>query len=232
MLARRGGAAISRRPRAADPVRAARGKGGAESERSILMSTIAPTQPGAPPSPLPVYRISVEEYERMAGILKDDRVELINGYLVRKMSKKPPHTWTTRATLDRLARLLPSGWMWRLGQPVRIPDYDEPEPDIAIVRGTNDDYKDRNPEPPDVALLVEVSDSSLSIDPGEKCSAYARGKIPVYWIINLVDRQVEVYSRPGQRGYRSRKVFKPGQPVPVTIGGLSLSPIAVNDILP
>ena len=63
-------------------------------------------------------------------------------------------------------------------------------------------------------------------------SAYATGRIPVYWIVNLVDRQFEVYSRPGQLGYRSRKVFKPGQRVPVTIDGQPLSPIAVNDILP
>ena len=81
---------------------------------------------------------------------------------------------------------------------MRIPEYDEPEPDIAIIRGTNDDYKHRTPEPADVALLVEVSETTLRSDRGEKWTAYAKGGIPVYWIVNLVDRQVEVYTEPVQ----------------------------------
>src|SRR5437762_6857026 len=148
-------------------------------ERSKLMSTMAPAQStvlAPPPLASPaVYRISVEEYERMAGVLNDDRVELIDGYLVRKLGKNPPHSWATRELLDRLAPLLPPGWMWRQEQPVRIPDYDEPEPDLAIVRGTNADYKHRTPEPADVALLIEVSESTDDRDRGEKWTAYAKG---------------------------------------------------------
>jgi Uma2 family endonuclease len=80
----------------------------------------------------------------------------------------------------------------------------------------------------DVALLVEVSASTLSQDRGKKLSAYAKGRIPVYWIVNLVNRQVEVYSRPGKKGYRSHKTFASGEQVPVTIGGQKLSPITVD----
>jgi len=199
------------------------------------MATIAPAQPtviAPPPLASPaVYRISVDEYERMAWILSDDRVELIDGYLVRKMAKNPPHSWSTRELLDFLAQMLPPGWMWRQEQPVRIPDYDEPEPDIAIVRGTNDDYKHRIPEPSDVALLVEVSESTYDRDWGEKWTAYAKGGIPVYWILNLAKGRVEVYTNPGLAGYQSREDFEPGQQVPVTIGGQPLRPIAVADIL-
>ena len=148
------------------------------------------------------------------------------------MGKNPPQSWATREILDRLALFLPPGWTWRQEQPVRIPEYDEPEPDIAIVRGANADYKARMPEPADVALLVEVSETSLSIDRGLKCSVYARASIPVYWIINLVDRQVEVYTNPGPAGYATRQEFKPGQQVPVVIGGQQCAPIAVDDILP
>ena len=116
---------------------------------------------------------------------------------------------------------------------MRIPDYDEPEPDVAIVRGSDADYRHRVPTPADVALLVEVSDSTLDQDRGKKLEAYARAGIPVYWIVNLVDRQVEVYTRPVKAGrYRSRKDYKPGQQVPVVIAGQQLAPIAVDDILP
>ena len=87
---------------------------------------------------------------------------------------------------------------------MRIPAYDEPEPDMAIVRGSDADYEHRIPTAADVALLVEVSGSTLKQDRGKKRTAYARGRIPVYWIVNLVNRQVEVYSRPGKTGYKSQ----------------------------
>ena len=86
--------------------------------------------------------------------------------------------------------------------------------------------------PADVALLVEVSESTLDRDQGEKLLAYATGNIPVYWIVNLVDDQVEVYTGPGPAGYRSRQDFKPGQTVPVVIDGHEVGRIAVADILP
>ena len=91
----------------------------------------------------------------------------------------------------------------------------------------------RLPTAADVALLVEVSESTLGQDRGKKRTAYARARIPVYWIVNLVARQVEVYTRPVKEGrYRSRKDYKPGQQVPVVIAGQQLPPIAVDDILP
>ncbi len=179
-----------------------------------------------------VYRISVDEYERMAGILADERVELIDGYLVTQLSKNPAHSWATRVLLDLLARMLPPGWMWRQEQPLRILDFDEPEPDILIVRGTNDDYKRRTPEPPDVALLIEVCESTYDRDRGEKWIAYAKGGIPVYWILNLAKGRVEVYTDPGPVGYRSREDFHPGQRIPVTIAGQPLESLAVAELLP
>ena len=115
---------------------------------------------------------------------------------------------------------------------MRIPAYDEPEPDVSVVRGSRLDYKDRIPEPADIALLVEVSDSTLSGDRGKKLPAYAKGGIPVYWIINLVDRQVEVYSGPVAGSYPSPAIYVSGQQVPIAIGGQQLQPIAVDDLLP
>jgi Uma2 family endonuclease len=204
------------------------------------MATIAPARPkvsSPPPSGTPpLHRITVDEYERIvaSGLLEDPaRIELIDGYMVDKMAKNPGHSFSTIETYQALADRLPAGWSARQEQPVRIPAYDEPEPDISIVRGVNADYRSRVPEPADVALLVEVSDSTLSTDRGLKLPAYAKDGIPVYWIVNLVDRQVEVYARPVKAGrYRSHKVYKPGQQVPVVIAGQQLSPIAVDDILP
>jgi Uma2 family endonuclease len=186
-------------------------------------------------SPYP-RRITVDEYERIieAGALEDpSRVELIDGYMVDKMGKNAAHRWTTKEVLKALDSRLPPGWTSQKEEPVRIPAYDEPEPDVAIIRGSDADYRQRIPTAADVALLVEVSDSTLSQDRGKKFLAYARGKIPVYWIVNLVDRQVEVYTRPVKAGrYRSRKEYKPGQQIPVVIAGQQLPPIAVDDILP
>jgi Uma2 family endonuclease len=200
------------------------------------MSTIAsppPTIPSPIPSGLPtLYRMTVDEYERIGQLLDDTRVELIDGYLVKKMSKGPEHEWTTRKVHKTLDSRLPPGWTSQKEAPVRIPAYDEPEPDVAIIRGSDDDYKHRTAEAADVALLVEVSESSLSQDRSKKLSAYAKGGIPVYWIVNLVDRQVEVYTSPGPSGYQSRQVHPAGDVIPVVIDGQPRAPIAVDDILP
>jgi Uma2 family endonuclease len=93
------------------------------------------TQFGSPP----VYRISVDEYE---GRLDDDRVELIDGFLVKKMGKNPPDVWSTDAIVE-LLKTMTSGYWRRQEAPVRIPDFDEPEPDVSVVRGSRDDYRDR-----------------------------------------------------------------------------------------
>ncbi len=198
------------------------------------MSTITTVPPSShlPPESPGFYRITVDEYERLAGLLDDPRVELINGYLVKQMSKKPPHIWAVGSVLDATTRVLPSGWSTRMEDPVRIPEFDEPEPDVAIVRGSRDDYRGRIPGPEDVALLVEVADTSLPMDQGQKRFAYARGRIPVYWIVNLNDRQVEVYSAPADDGYGSVEVFRPGDAVPVVIAGVEAGRIKVSDLLP
>jgi Uma2 family endonuclease len=212
---------------------------GLSSQREPSMSTTTITrrrrQPAAAPLAAPeVYRLTVDEYERMAaaGALNDDQIELIGGLLVKKMTQNPPHPWVVEATHDQLGRLLPRGWFIREEKPVRISEFDEPEPDLAVIRGTRDDFRSRHPGPKDVALLVEIADRSLDRDRGEKRAAYARGRIPVYWIVNLVDRQVEVFSGPSARGYRSSRVYKPGQEIPVVIAGAEVGRIPVAAILP
>ena len=197
------------------------------------MSTITPTQltPSHPLASPELYRFTVDEYERMAEFLDDSRVELINGYVVRKMPKKPPHVWAVTCIVEAMPSLLPPGWTWWKEDPVRIPAFDEPEPDVAVLRGSAEDYRNRIPDASDVVLLVEVAETTLTRDQGEKLAAYARGGIPVYWIVNLVDRQVELYTGPGLDGYSSRVDFTAGQHVPVVIDGFEVGHIAVSDML-
>jgi Uma2 family endonuclease len=195
--------------------------------------TVAVAASSPPPLASPdLYRMTVDEYERIGGMLDDDRIELINGYLVKKMGKKPPHIWAMDCLLPAFTTLLPLDFFCRKEDPVRIPEFDEPEPDISVVRGPREAYRGRIPEPKDLALLVEVAETTLERDRGPKLSAYAKVDIPVYWIVNLVDTQVEVYSNPAPDGYRTLQVLKPGQDVPVLIDGREVGQIAVADILP
>ena len=104
-------------------------------------------------------------------------------------------------------------------QPVRIPDFDEPEPDVTIVRGTDEDYEFKTPDGRRRGDAGRGLRFDVAPGPRQEAPGLCEGQIPVYWIVNLVDRQVEVYSRPGRNGYRSQKIYKSGEEVPVTIGG-------------
>jgi Uma2 family endonuclease len=180
-----------------------------------------------------LYRMNVDEYEKLAdaGFLKDRRIELINGWLVRKMTTKPPHVVAVDATREAIARILPRGWWLRDEKPVRIPDFDEPEPDISVVRGSRQDYRSQHPGPGDIVFLVEVSDTSLPWDRREKLSAYARAGGPTYWILNLVDRQLEVFRSPDSSGYQTVQVLGPDDRAPVVIDDVEVGLIAVADLL-
>jgi Uma2 family endonuclease len=181
-----------------------------------------------------LYQMTVDEYERLAdaGFLNDRRIELINGWLVRKMTTKPPHVVAVDAAREGIARLLPPGWWLRDEKPVRIPDFDEPEPDISVVRGSRQDYLAHHPGPGEIEFLTEVSDTSLPWDRREKLLAYARAQVPTYWILNLVDRQLEVFTSPQSVGYLSCEVLGPGDQAPVVIGGAEVGRITVADLLP
>jgi Uma2 family endonuclease len=183
---------------------------------------------------LELRRLNVDQYDRIvaAGLLDDCQVELITGLLVSKMPKGPLHVWAVDATRNRLAGLIPPGWYLRKKDPVRIPPFDEPEPDVAVVKGTREDYRARHPGPDEVALVAEVAETTLDRDQGEKLTAYARGRIPVYWIVNLLDRWVEIYTGPGPTGYATRVDARPGQHIPVVIDGVEVGRIAVDDLLP
>ncbi len=183
-----------------------------------------------------LHRMTVNEYERLAdsGILDDPQVELINGLMVKKMTKKPRHLSACELLAGVLEALLPAGWYIREQNPLRIPDHDEPEPDVVIARGSRGHYATRHPGPEDVALVVEVADTSLAKDRGEKLLAYGRGGVPVYWIVNLLDNQVEVYSDPDRTsgGYARCVVHAASESVPLAIDDIEVGSVAVSDVLP
>ena len=184
-----------------------------------------------------LFQFTVEHYERMgaAGILtEDDRVELLNGLVVTKMTKGQPRTAALIDTRDTLLPRIPAGWHLQTEAPVRIPDFDEPEPDLAVVQGKARDYValNRPPDASEVTLVIEIAESSLARDRSDKWAAYASGGIPVYWIVNLIDEQIEVYTDPSPAGYQRRDDFKPGQDIPVRVNGVEQGRIAVADILP
>ena len=185
-----------------------------------------------------LYRLSVKQYHEMipAGILEDGSpVELLEGLLVRKMTKKPPHCLSVGLTHDALFALLPAGWHLNVQGAITTRE-SEPEPDIAVVRGERRQFADHHPGPKDAALVVEVADASLRRDRTFKKRIYARARVPVYWIVNLVDRQIEVYSDPTGSAkkpeYRRREEYSDKAAVPVVLDGKEVGRVQVKDVLP
>ena len=178
-----------------------------------------------------LYRLTVDGYEKLADVLEDERVELIDGLLVAKMTKSPPHNVSCGLVSDSLNGIIPSTWHVRAEQPARLGKRSMPEPDAAVVRGKRRDYTDRNPTQHDVGLVVEVSDTSLAKD-RRRTRVYGAGGIPVYWIIDLVDRQVEIYTSPTSDGYALTQIYKSGENVPVVLGGIVVGHVPVADLLP
>src|SRR5262249_39741290 len=153
------------------------------------------------------------------------RVQLIDGFLVSKMTENDPHATADMLCGEELQRVLPPGWHIRPGKPIRIPGLaSRPEPDRSVVRGTVRDFALRTPGPTDLAMVVEVSDASLA-DDRKLATLYGLAGVPIYWIINLVDGQVEVYSRPRPSGYEALEVLAPGHVLSVVIDGVEVGQI-------
>ena len=185
-----------------------------------------------------IWRLSIEQYHAIiqAGILTDDdSVELLEGWLVFNRPKNPPHRATTRLVRTALENILPAGWYVDSQEPITLSN-SEPEPDIVVVRGDTRQYLDRHPGAEDIALIIEVSDTTLQRDRTVKKRIYARAGISIYWIVNLVEEQVEVYSQPlvevEQPDYSQRLDFGRSAVIPIIIEGIEIGAIAVNSLLP
>jgi Uma2 family endonuclease len=201
-----------------------------EPSGSILNQAAIPTDP--------IWRFSVEQYHAMIQgsiLTDDDPVELLEGWLVPKMPKNPPHRVATRLVREALEQVLPEGWYVDSQEPITLLD-SEPEPDVIVVRGNTRQYLDRHPGPQDLALVIEVADTTLQRDRTLKKRTYARAGIPVYWIINLPERQIEVHTMPMQSlqepDYKQRTDYGQVASIPVEIAGTEVTTLSIPALLP
>lgn len=206
---------------------------------SATAPAVAPAiQVTSAPQDYTLAPLTVEQYRAMAraGILEEGApIELLEGLLVSKMTKYPPHRVATQLLLDALRAALPQGWHVAVQEPVTLAD-SEPEPDLAVVRGGYRDYLEHHPGPADLALVVEVADATLTRDQVGKRRIYARAGIVVYWVVNLVDGQIEVSSDPSgpveRPSYRRQVTYLPGDELPVLVEGAEIGRLRVADLLP
>lgn len=202
---------------------------------AVPLTTLDPLDAAVPE--VAVCRLTVAQYETMlsSGILHSgDPVELLDGWLVPKMTKNPPHTVCVGLLLDVLTSLIPTGWHVRCQEPITL-GRSVPEPDLAIVRGSRRDYLDRHPVATDVTRLIEVADSTSGQDRGLKARLYAEAGISEYWSVDLTTDVVEVFSQPQPASpatYGQCQVYGRGQSIPFAIQGQPLATLAVDEILP
>jgi Uma2 family endonuclease len=169
-------------------------------------------------------------------IAEHERVELIEGLLVARTRRNRSCIVAGNKGLRVLWRVVPPGWHVAKGVPIVASDWSKPVPDLAVVRGVVEDYEGRDVLAADVALVVEIAATlrvpGLPADRTDRARSYAAGGIPVYWIVNLVEGQVEICFDPCRDGYQSHQVLGRGQDVPVVVAGVEVGWIAVDDILP
>lgn len=169
-------------------------------------------------------RWSLEEYHQLvdAGILRDRKVELIQGNLLEMPPEGPEHTYKTASGADYLRQCVSQFATVREAHPVTLAS-SEPEPDLAVVKGSHEDYKKRHPNPDDIYLLVEIAQSTLSYDLGYKQQVYATAGVQEYWVIDVVGHKLHIFQQPSAEGYRNHVVLDKGA---ITL--LALPNIAVD----
>lgn len=172
---------------------------------------------------------TVDDFYKMAdsGILaRDERVELIEGEILEMPPVGSRHAACVKRLIHFLSSALGDRALLGAQDPIRLDDFSEPEPDISVLRPRSDFYSESHPGPGDTLLLVEVSDSSLSFDRDVKLPVYAAAGVPEVWVVNLVDRVLEVHRAPERGGYADVRQLQPGETVAaVEISGLQL-PVA------
>jgi Uma2 family endonuclease len=187
---------------------------------------------------MPTKRWTRVEYDRLVdhGVLgPGDRIELLGGLLVVREPQGGRHAMGVRMVEEALRAAFGSGWDVRGQLPVALDEESEPEPDVSVVPGSFRDYPLEHPAR--TVLVVEIADSSLALDRGEKAGLYARARVPDYWIVNLVDRALEVHRDPARDagapfGWRYREIvtLRPGETVTALAAPEAV--IAVADLVP
>lgn len=170
-------------------------------------------------------RFTVTEYHQMAatGILSDeDRFELLEGEIVEVAAIRPQHASCVGRLTQRLAVLMEGrAFVW-VQNPIRLGEHSQPQPDFTLLQPRDDFYVGGHPEPEDVLLLIEVSESSLTYDRDVKLPLYATAGITEVWIVVLLSQVVEVYRAPGENGYGEKRTMRRGD---------TLSPLHLPDVV-
>lgn len=161
-------------------------------------------------------RFTVEEFHKMteAGILPEESGwEIIDGYLIDKMSIGSRHASVVKRLNRRLTLLFTDKAVVSVQDPIHIDKYNQPEPDIALLKPREDFYEEGHARPVDVLLLVEVSDSTVETDRDIKRTLYSEAGIEEFWLVNLKENTVECYSSPKNGNYRLAQIFEAGETI-------------------
>ncbi len=181
-----------------------------------------------------LHKLSLKQYSQMIehDILNEDsKIELLEGYLVERIQRSPLHDCKVNIVSSRLHLVMPPAWNYRILCSLEF-DQSQPEPDFAIVRGNSRSYVARHPRGEDVGLIIEVSEKSLERDRIDKARIYARAGIVEYWIVNLVDRKIEVHTLPVGESYTNVQNYTAGQSLPLTLEGVVAATIPFEELMP
>ncbi|MCT7983771.1 Uma2 family endonuclease [Laspinema sp. A4] len=183
-------------------------------------------------------RFTIEEYHRLIELgffAEGDRTELIQGEAIQMVPKGKPHAVCCMNLNEQLILRVSGQGKIRCQDPITLPNHSEPEPDFTLVQNREDNYLSHHPMPDDILLVIEIADSSLDYDRQVKLPLYAEAGISDYWIVNLLEKQLEIYTTPYQKStgtfdYRQKQVKLPNETT--TIPGVEGVSWELNRIFP
>jgi len=168
-------------------------------------------------------RFTIREYHQLIELgffSEDEHIELIEGELIIMSAKGTKHTTCCTKLLRELMQIIGNQATLKCQDPIVLPDDSEPEPDLVIVKNKEDDYLSNHPTPEDIILIIEIAETSLFYDQQIKLNLYAKADIQNYWIFNLIDNQLETYTKPyrklqGDFAYRQQMIFLVNQTISI-----------------
>lgn len=176
------------------------------------------------------HHFTVSEYYRMAeaGIFtEDDRVELIEGEIIEMSPVGSRHSACVARLIRLFSRCIGDSIILNAQNPVRLDDYSEPEPDVALLRARDDFYASEHPGPADTLLLVEVAETSLGYDRQIKVPLYAKAGVPEVWVVDLRQATVTRHARPFEAAYQDVQICKHGESITSHTANLTLDVDAI-----
>jgi hypothetical protein len=202
------------------------------------MSQPSPNEDPDLNGPSAAERITVDEYRRKAALGQfgiERSFELLEGAVVSRATQSLRHEGALEKIQEVLGKMLPEGWHLRTKQPLATAD-SLPEPDVAVASDTLDDYATMPPRSDQVPLVIEAAEGSLATDRRLKGRVYARAGIISYWVLNLIDSQLEVFTNPSgpvaMPGYHEQRIYRSEDKISLVIGLDDLGTIRVADIIP